>query len=181
MKYDEVFTYKNLYNAHLKARKSKRHKKDVILFEMDLNNNLYELKKKLDDRTYKVSGYNKFIIYEPKRREIQSLNYFYRVVQHCIVDNYLMPLLDRHLIYDNGIVFHNDKEYLNQMLFKFLGFNYSFNSNGKILKLLSSKRKSLILKKVKRSESINTVTSYKGYLLNSNNYYFYERVSKLDI
>ncbi len=191
-------------------------------------------------------------------REIQSLNYFDRVVQHCIVDNYLMPLLDIvedeeikiflfniidsynydltrglpmgnqtsqcfSLLYlnkldrlikekykckyysrymDDGIVLHHDKEYLKEMLFeleiylnnelkmefnnktnikrmrlfKYLGFNYSYNENGKILKLLSSKRKSLILKKVKRSKSINTITSYKGYFLNSNNYYFYERI-----
>lgn len=25
-----------------------------------------------------------------------------RVVQHCLVDNYLMPLLENRLIYDNG-------------------------------------------------------------------------------
>jgi RNA-directed DNA polymerase len=100
--YDDVFTFANLYKAHLKARRSKRHKKDVILFEMGLGAHLWELKHQLDDRAYKISGYNHFVIYEPKRRDIQSLRYYDRIVQHCLVDNYLMPLLENNLIYDNG-------------------------------------------------------------------------------
>lgn len=60
--YDEVFSFKNLYNAHIKARRSKRHKKDVILFEVDLGNNLWKLKKQLDSRKYVVKGYNHFMI-----------------------------------------------------------------------------------------------------------------------
>lgn len=100
--YDEIFTFKNLYIAHQKARKSKRHKKDVIYFELDLCNNLWKLKKELDSRTYKVHGYHHFMIYEPKKRSISALSYEDRVVQHCLVDNYLMPVLERHLIYDNA-------------------------------------------------------------------------------
>lgn len=101
-KYDQVFTFKNLYNAHHKARLSKRHKKDVISFEIDLGNNLWKLKKELDTRTYQVHGYHHFMIYEPKKRKIEALSYCDRVVQHCIVDNYLMDILENHLIYDNG-------------------------------------------------------------------------------
>ena len=100
--YDKVFCFKNLYDAHIKARRSKRHKKDVILFEVDLGNNLWKLLKELNNRTYHIKGYNQFMIYEPKKRKIEALPYCDRVVQHCIVDNYLMEILERHLIYDNG-------------------------------------------------------------------------------
>lgn len=100
--YDEVFTFENLYHAHLRARRSKRHKKDVILFETHTGESLASLLKLLRKRTYQVSGYNHFVIYEPKERNIQSLHYYDRIVQHCLVDNYLMPLLERRLIYDNG-------------------------------------------------------------------------------
>lgn len=99
--YDEVFTFENLYHAHLRARRSKRHKKDVILFETHTGESLASLLKLLRKRTYQVSGYNHFVIYEPKERNIQSLHYYDRIVQHCLVDNYLMPLLERRLIYDN--------------------------------------------------------------------------------
>lgn len=102
MTYEEVFTFKNLYLTHKKSRKSKRHKKDVILFEIDLSNNLYELYKQLNGYTYQISRYHKFLIFEPKEREIQALEYKDRVVQHCLCDNYLTPYLERRLIYDNG-------------------------------------------------------------------------------
>lgn len=100
--YDEVFTFQNLYEAHLKARKGKRHKKDVILFETHLGMSLAFLCDMLSKRAYHIEGYHHFVIHEPKERNIQSLSYQDRIVQHCLVDNYLMPLLDNHLIYDNA-------------------------------------------------------------------------------
>ena len=102
MKYDETFTFENLYQAHLKARACKRNKKDVILFELNLSENLWDLHDSLQDRSYNVSGYNHFVIYEPKRREIQALEYKDRIVQHTLCDLYLYPLLTSKFIYDNG-------------------------------------------------------------------------------
>lgn len=86
----------------MRARKCKRHKKDVIQFELNLSANLWQLYESLKTRTYKISGYNKFIIYEPKKREIQALEYKDRVVQHVLCDLYLYPLLTSKFIYDNG-------------------------------------------------------------------------------
>ncbi len=102
LNYDELFNFENLYNAHIKARKCKRNKEDVIQFELNLSCNLWGLYNELKERKYKVSCYNKFIIYEPKKREIQALSYADRVVQHCLCDNYLYPLLTSKFIYDNG-------------------------------------------------------------------------------
>lgn len=102
LSYDEVFTFSNLYKAHIKARRSKRHKKDVILFEMNLGMSLTSLLERLRRRTYQVDSYHHFVIHEPKERNILSLHYHDRVVQHCLVDNYLMPLLENHLIYDSA-------------------------------------------------------------------------------
>lgn len=56
----------------------------------------------LIEGTYKVSGYHKFFVYEPKKREIQALLYKDRVVQHALCDLYLYPLLTARFIYDNG-------------------------------------------------------------------------------
>ena len=100
--YNDIFSFKNLYLAHFKARLGKRHKREVIDFELDLGNNIWKLKRDLDKRNYTIKGYNSFIITDPKKRLIQALKYSDRVVQHALVDNYLMPLLERHLIYDNG-------------------------------------------------------------------------------
>lgn len=100
--YDDVFSFRHLYESETRARKSKGHKKDVISFEEDLGTNLFDLYERLHNRTYRVEGYHHFKIYEPKERNIQSLRYCDRVVQHCLVDFYLGPLLERHLIYGNA-------------------------------------------------------------------------------
>ncbi len=41
------------------------------------------------------------MIYDPKEREIQAISYRDRIVQHTLCDNFLMPLLEKRLIYDN--------------------------------------------------------------------------------
>lgn len=43
-----------------------------------------------------------FMIHDPKEREIHALHYVDRVVQHCICDEVLAPVLDKKLIYDNA-------------------------------------------------------------------------------
>jgi hypothetical protein len=43
MKYNELFTFENLYNSHLKSRLSKRDKKEVIDFELNTGSNIQKL------------------------------------------------------------------------------------------------------------------------------------------
>lgn len=102
MNYDELFTFDNLYEAHLQARKCKRGKRDVVDFELNISENLWDLYDSIKERRYFVNEYNKFNIYEPKKREIQALEYKDRVVQHVLCDLYLYPLLTSKFIYDNG-------------------------------------------------------------------------------
>lgn len=134
--YAEIFSFQNLYAAHMVARKSKRHKKDVILFEMELGNNLWRLHECLIKREYKIQEYNKFTVYEPKKREIQALPYADRIIQHALCDNYLYPFLANRFIYDNcacqigkGTDFGRDR------LTGFIREHYRANGNkGYILK-----------------------------------------------
>ena len=100
--YDEIHSFQNLYKAHLAARKGKRDKTDVIRFEMNLAENLYELQQALLDKTYHPKGYKHFYVYDPKLRSIYAPSYADRVVQHCLCDNILTPVLEKHLIYDNA-------------------------------------------------------------------------------
>lgn len=99
--YERLSDFRNLYAAHKLARRSKQHKRDVVAFEMDLAKNLWEIKNRLDSRTYEVGGYYKFIIHDPKTREIQALHYGDRIVQHSLCDNVLTPFFEKRLIYDN--------------------------------------------------------------------------------
>lgn len=100
--WENIISFENLYKAHRRARLGKRHKKEVILFESNLSQNLWDLHYELKYKKYNVSGYHKFTIFDPKEREIQAISYRDRIVQHTLCDNYLSPLLERHLIYDNA-------------------------------------------------------------------------------
>lgn len=98
----KIYDFQNLFKAHTVARLGKRDNKEVILFEMNLGQNLTELSQSLRDKTYEMSGYYNFMVYDPKERKIHALHYRDRVVQHCLCDEVLSPLLDRKLIYDNA-------------------------------------------------------------------------------
>lgn len=102
MNYDEVFSFENLYKAHIVARRGKRHKKEVIEFEMNTGSNIAKLYYEHKHRRYVIGPYHTFYIYEPKKRRVDAISYRDRIVQHCLCDNYLMPLLEKRLVYDNS-------------------------------------------------------------------------------
>lgn len=102
-RFNEVFSFENLYKAHLKARLSKRDKKSIVKYEMELISNLYDLYKKIQNGTYNIGVYSKFIVYEPKKRQIQTLNYYDRIVQHVLCDNLLMPYFTKRAVLDNCV------------------------------------------------------------------------------
>lgn len=100
--YEKIYCFENLYQAHKMARRGKQTKKEVISYEMRLSENIEKLRYHLKNHTYQVRGYRKFLIHDPKKREIQALSYGDRIVQHSLCDNVLGPYLERHLIYDNS-------------------------------------------------------------------------------
>lgn len=102
MKLEDLFNYQNLYRSYLTARKRKRHKDEVILFGLNLEENLLTIENDLIKGTYQFDGYKSFKIYEPKERLVEYISFKDRIVQHCLVDYYLTPLLERHLIFDNA-------------------------------------------------------------------------------
>jgi hypothetical protein len=69
---------------------------------MNLAQNLCRLQNQLANRTYRQQPYFHFVIHEPKVRQVYAPRYADRVVQHCLCDNILAPVLDRRLIYDNA-------------------------------------------------------------------------------
>lgn len=100
--YEKNYDFQNLYKAHTVARRSKRTTREVIEFEMNLGENLTALSDSLKNRTYRMQDYYSFAIYDPKYRMIHALHYRDRVVQHCLCDEVLAPILDKKLIYDNS-------------------------------------------------------------------------------
>lgn len=99
--YEKIFDFRNLYNAYRKARKGKRWKEAAVKFEINLLEAIALLKKQIRTKTYTLSKYNVFKVYEPKERLVMSNSYKDKVVQHSLCDNVLEPLLTKSFIYDN--------------------------------------------------------------------------------
>ena len=102
MDYGIVYDFDKLYEAYKKCRRGKLHKTEVIQFELNLSEELVRLQEELEEKTYRIGKYDKFMIFDPKKREIQALPFRDRVVQHNLCDNIIAPLLESRLIYDNS-------------------------------------------------------------------------------
>lgn len=101
--FEEVFTLEALLKAHKKGRQSKRKKKSIVKFEISMFERIYKLYNEIKTNKYKISAYNSFVVYEPKRREIQTLLYRDRIVQHVLCDDVLMPYFSKRAILDNCV------------------------------------------------------------------------------
>ena len=98
--YKEICSFENLYEAYLEARKGKRYRKGVLEFSAHLEENLLELQRELESKTYRTGEYKKFIVHEPKKRLIMALKFRDRVVQWAVYRQ-LNPHLDRQYIDDS--------------------------------------------------------------------------------
>lgn len=76
--------YGNVQKAYNKARKCKRHRKDVLIFTKDKEENLDKVREDIINLAYEPSKYHYFKVYEPKERQIMALPFYDRVVQHAI-------------------------------------------------------------------------------------------------
>lgn len=106
--YDKVFSYDNLYKAYKCCRRGVSWKASVQRYISQAPINVYNTYVKLQQGIYKSPGFYEFDIYERgKKRHIRSTVIGERVVQRCLCDNSLVPLLGRTFIYDNGASMKN--------------------------------------------------------------------------
>jgi retron-type reverse transcriptase len=99
--YDEIFSFRSLIEAHYLCRKNKRHKDDVVLFEIDLGSRAATLERELLSGGYKIKNYKQFYVYEPKKRLIECLLYRDRLVQKALINGVLAPALEDTLLRSN--------------------------------------------------------------------------------
>ena len=106
--YDKYITMDNLYNIYNIVKKTCKNKKELYLFSLNLNINIYNIYYKLKNRTYKHNKYRTFMIFEPKPRLIMSESIEDKIVNHFITYYYLIPYLDNSLI-DSNIATRKNK------------------------------------------------------------------------
>lgn len=106
--FDKVFTYENLYDSYKKCLRNVNWKASVQSYSANAPLNVYKAFKELRDGKISIQKGYEFDIYERgKKRHIRSVHIRERVVQKCLCDFALVPVLGRTLIYDNGASMKN--------------------------------------------------------------------------
>lgn len=98
---DIICDYENLYRAYRKAKAGKGFNSSAAKFQSMSLDGLHLLKEQLSNQTYRMNPYNEFKIYEPKERVIKSCSFKDKVVQHCLCDEVLHPILSNEFIRTN--------------------------------------------------------------------------------
>ena len=98
--YDKVTSFENQISAAKKALKGTKSKTESLEFYFNLESNLINLQRELDDGTYEPGAYKYFKVFEPKEREIAVAPFRDRVVHHAIV-NVLEPIYEKIFIADS--------------------------------------------------------------------------------
>jgi RNA-directed DNA polymerase len=96
---ERIADWDNLLLAYQKARSGKRDRAEVQVFAGDLWLHLGNIQHHLLHGTYRMGTYRRFVVYEPKRREILAAPFADRVMQHAIL-NVLQPIWDACMIED---------------------------------------------------------------------------------
>ena len=99
--FEKVIDFENLYKAFRRARQGKGYKRSSARFDLAALDGIHILADQLRNKTYRISEYNEFKVYEPKERMIQTTSFKEKVIQHSLCDNVIMPKLQRVFILDN--------------------------------------------------------------------------------
>lgn len=87
--FEKICDFGNLYNAYRRSKCGKGFSKSSMKFQIAALDGVYQIKRKLETKTYQISPYHQFTIYEPKERIIKSSSFQDKIVQHSICDNVL--------------------------------------------------------------------------------------------
>ena len=93
-------TFEKMIEAHYRAVKGKRNKKEIINYEIDLETNITNLIENIKNNTYKQGKYREFVVYEPKERLIKSLPYQDRIVHQWYVEEFIKDYYYKRFIKD---------------------------------------------------------------------------------
>lgn len=98
--YSKLCSYENLFLAYKKARKGKTQRPYVLQFESNLQENLLQLQKELEQKIYVPKPIITVVIRDPKTRKIGKASFRDRVVHHALV-NILVSIFEPRFIFDN--------------------------------------------------------------------------------
>lgn len=74
----------DLFCVYYKARSNKRRSRDSVVFEQNLERNLYSLWKSINERTFRADSNYAFVVFSPKPREIFETEMKNRIIHHYL-------------------------------------------------------------------------------------------------
>lgn len=98
--YDSIITIEKLLKAWQEFLRDKKDRKDVLLFQAKLMDNIFDLFNNLENKTYKHGEYKAFNISDPKPRQIHKATVRDRLIHHLIYQE-LFKYFDSKFIYDS--------------------------------------------------------------------------------
>lgn len=108
LSFDAIFSYDNLYKSYIKCRRNVGWKASTQRYMVQAPLNVYQTRQKLLKGKFKTSGFFEFDLYERgKKRHIRSVKIEERVVQRCLCDHALVPVIESTFVYDNGASIKN--------------------------------------------------------------------------
>lgn len=93
-------TLESLFDAYFDARRTKRHSRAQLAFEIDLERNLLSLWRDLTGGSYTIGPTTAFVVTRPKVREVWAADFRDRIVHHLIY-NALAPYYHPRFIRDS--------------------------------------------------------------------------------
>jgi hypothetical protein len=92
--FDSITSIGNLRLAYLKTSKGKKATAGYLNFKEYAEYNLLQIQKELISEEYELLPSRKFIVYEPKERQIEALEFRDRLVQHALC-NLISPIFEQ--------------------------------------------------------------------------------------
>ena len=96
----EEFSFSNLYRHYHACRKNKRGTRNALEFELDAENQLYQLSLELQNKSYQMSQAVCFVLEKPKLREIIAADFRDRVIHYVLVEH-LEKIYEPKFIFDS--------------------------------------------------------------------------------
>lgn len=98
--FERVCSFEHLLRSFYLCRKGKTYRNYALEFEINLEENLFELQAELKSGKWKPIGYTTFYIYDPKKRLINAPTFRDRIV-HRAVHDVIEPIWEPIFIYDS--------------------------------------------------------------------------------
>ena len=92
-------SFEDITKAYLDCRKNKRRKHSSIAYELNYEENNYELWRDLNDGTYEIGKSICFCVTRPKLREVFAADFRDRIVHHLLMNKFL-PIFEEDFIDD---------------------------------------------------------------------------------